>query len=461
MLNTLQDLNCGKVHVAQLSSDAFTIQHEATTLEGYVRPENFPACCGYHTNIVKSANEFMAKFPQCCPSHQNLLSAPWFKKSNYTDIPDKLLTTLSHTEHHIHHKINEATWYKDITDFFEYAISSFGQLPEGFGAPVGLHLYFYHLDYYIKDRKEIPSNKKKRLLDYLNNYNKREVLDPTDINKLIETYKKWVNTFPFEISYFSHLKPLLEKRIPLLAEKAVENPYIGLFKAKLQTLKGLVSFLVGVTEKILSEINSMILAEKGLLTDPEKIRLEVVNANRRLELKHLNDRPGDERRQYLRILKQWFAGEKRYLKEVTPLLDKLSPAGTAPKKENPVDINDQTGNLFCNAMPLQVAIDHFRVFTEQKSTNGKPFLTKKQLNAFIARAFCGQTTIVKQTFNCSSREKLFIVKRFHQLYSLAAGRYENTTQCTPKYIKLLTDNFTNWNHSAIKHNFGNRVKRNW
>lgn len=118
-------------------------------------------------------------------------------------------------------------------------------------------------------------------------------------------------------------------------------------------------------------------------------------------------------------------------------------------------------NMFCKAMPLEIAKEHFLVFTKRLSKNKQPFLSEEQLNLFMERAFQGNSQIEIQTFNYSIREKLFIVKRFYQFYLLAIQDYESTTQCKDKYLKLLTDNFSNWDYRNIKTNFGNKVKREW
>jgi len=133
-------------------------------------------------------------------------------------------------------------------------------------------------------------------------------------------------------------------------------------------------------------------------------------------------------------------------------------------------INDETKeppaenetNQFCKSMPLKTAKDFFNVFVEQKSKNKKAFLTSVQFKLFIEKAFCNNTKIEQQSFNYTSREKLFIVKRFYEFYSMAIENdFENTSQCKQKYIHLLTDNFTNWEYESIKNNFGNKVKRCW
>jgi|GEM_PF-2238091 len=143
------------------------------------------------------------------------------------------------------------------------------------------------------------------------------------------------------------------------------------------------------------------------------------------------------------------------------------PQPTETKPEQVITIVKKTDteiiNTFCNSMPLSVPMEHFKVFTlPNKKNKSIPFLSLNQFNSFIERAFHGKTELPKQTFTLAPhKEKLFLVKRFYEFYSIAVKDYENTSQCQEKYIKLLTDNFTNWDYQNIKNNFGNKVKRDW
>ena|ERR1035437_783757 len=145
----------------------------------------------------------------------------------------------------------------------------------------------------------------------------------------------------------------------------------------------------------------------------------------------------------------------------------LQPPRTETKSEQITTIVKKTDteiiNTFCNSMPLDIAKNHFKVFTLPNAKNKNlPYLSTAQFNLFIEKAFTGKTELQKQTINhAPHKEKLFIVKRFYEFYLIATTNYENTSQCQEKYIKLLTDNFTNWNYESIKNNFGNKVKRDW
>lgn len=117
-------------------------------------------------------------------------------------------------------------------------------------------------------------------------------------------------------------------------------------------------------------------------------------------------------------------------------------------------------NIFCRAMPLKVPIEHFRVFVDQKNKSGRSYLTESEFISFINRAFLNSKSINMVTLNIGSGEKLFVTKRFYEFY-LKGIEYENSSQCKDKYIKLVTDNFTNWTYENLKNNFGNKVKRQW
>lgn len=121
--------------------------------------------------------------------------------------------------------------------------------------------------------------------------------------------------------------------------------------------------------------------------------------------------------------------------------------------------NYEGENLFCSSMPIKKAVEHFSKF-EELNKNKKPFLTKEQLDLFIRKAFYKQPDIQKQRFNYNSdRENGLIISHFHKFYSLALNEdFENSSQCRDKYIKLLCDNFTNWDFEKVKQNFSKKYK---
>lgn len=117
-------------------------------------------------------------------------------------------------------------------------------------------------------------------------------------------------------------------------------------------------------------------------------------------------------------------------------------------------------NIFCKSMPLNIPIEHFKVFTEKLSKNKKPFLTIEQLNLFIDKAFKGNEKLPKQKFNQMPKgEKLLIQAVFYDFYNTNCFYYFNTMQCQDIFIKLLTDNFEGWDYKNVKANFTPKTKK--
>jgi hypothetical protein len=110
-------------------------------------------------------------------------------------------------------------------------------------------------------------------------------------------------------------------------------------------------------------------------------------------------------------------------------------------------------NVFCKSMTINIPKDHFKVFTEKNSKNGKPYLTISEFDAFIEKAFCGNTNILKQKFNQTTGDKLFIQSVFYEFYYKYCFDYFSTMKCQDNFVRLLTDNFEGWVFKNVKDNF--------
>jgi len=123
---------------------------------------------------------------------------------------------------------------------------------------------------------------------------------------------------------------------------------------------------------------------------------------------------------------------------------------------------EEAENKFCSGMEMKIPYWFFNRLTTQRSRrDNKPFLSEEQFNEFIVRAFLKEQSAQKQTLNVGNREKGFIVKLFYDFYYKEALYYDAEHYTRETYIKLLTDNFTNWTYDQIKNNFKNTVKREW
>lgn len=323
----------------EIDAEHFTLSaFETKPIEGYEAPTNketgeqFPNCCPFHKRVFEGAESWFSKFPNCCDQHKAMVSKWWYNKANYSGIAEKIVKQLSYTEHHISERINIDDWYKDITDYIEYNVSSFGH------PAIGLHLYLGNVQHYIKNTNcEIPKIKRQVLIEFIETYYNSPIdkTNKTDLNVLYSTYQKWLKEFPFELnSYFGNLKQHFEKQLPILNGKPETNIYSGMAKAKMHTKSSLIEALINLTNSLLTQINGVTLYEKGLITDANKIKLELVINSRKLKLKqgYKNSSPNEEQR-YRKILKEWFNDEKKFIDEITPLLKALPPQQAETKKD--------------------------------------------------------------------------------------------------------------------------------
>lgn len=323
-----------------IDAEHFTLSaFETKPIEGYEAPTNketgeqFPNCCPFHKSVFEGAESWFLKFPNCRDQHKAMVSKWWYNKANYSGIAEKIVKQLSYTEHHISERINIDDWYKDITDYIEYNVSSFGH------PAIGLDLYLGNVGHYIKNTKsEIPKIKRQVLIEFIETYYNSPIdidkTNKTDLNVLYGTYQKWLKVFPFEISFFSTLKPHFKKQLPILNGKPETNKYTGHAKVKMHTKGSLIDVLLNLTNNLLTQINTTTLYEKGLLTEPQKIKLELVLNERKMKLKqgYVNSSKDEEQR-YRKILKEWFADEKRFIDEVTPIVKALPPQPITKPKE--------------------------------------------------------------------------------------------------------------------------------
>lgn len=289
----------------------------------YIIPVNaeggeFPNCCPFHKDVFRIATEWFEQFPNCCKPHSKMAKEYWFKKENYNGLSFKIVQQLSYTEHHILTHINDSDWYKDITDFIDYNVWAFGQPANG------LHIYLNNAQHFLNiTEKDIPKTKKKQLIDYIKAYFDEPKEQTTDLNILNETYQKWFKEFPFDLTIFSQLKSNFEKRLPFIDGELEYNKYLKATKGKLHTKQSLIEFLVRLTNNILTQVNTYSLYERGLLTEPQKIKLELLLNERKLKLDqgYINQSPNENQR-YRNILKEWYKDELAFIKEIIPVLEK-------------------------------------------------------------------------------------------------------------------------------------------
>lgn len=307
----------------EIDAEHFTLSaFETKPIEGYEAPTNkdtgqkFPNCCPFHKGVFEGAKSWFLEFPNCCEQHKALVSKWWYDKANYTGIAEKIVKQLSYTEYHISERINIEDWYKDITDYIEYNVSSFGH------PAIGLHLYLENLKIFIENPKgSIPEEKRKLLIEFIETYYKSSgETDKTDLNILYNTYQKWLKTFPFDISFFAELKPHFEKQLPILNGKPETNKYTGLAKVKMHTKGSLIDVLLNLTKNLLDKINVPELRKQGAITDIQANQLEFAEAELNTKTVEITKQYSKGELKYVKALKKWLKIHKDFFKEAAPLL---------------------------------------------------------------------------------------------------------------------------------------------
>jgi len=321
----------------EIDAEHFTLSaFETKPIEGYEVPTNketgelFPNCCQFHKNVFESAEKWFEKFPNCCEPHKKLAGKSWFKKENYNGIAEKIVKQLSYTEHHISERINIDEWYKDITDYIEYNVLSFGH------PAIGLHLYLGNLKHYIEyTYSEIPKDKRQRLIEFIETYyNSTGETNKTDLNILYSTYQKWLKTFPFDISFFTELKPHFEKQLPIINGKPETNKYTGFAKVKMCTKGSLIDVLLNLTKTLLEKVNVPELRKQGAITDIQANQLEFADAELNTINAEITKQYSKGELRYIKALKKWLKAQQNYFNKVAPILKDLPPQQSKkPKPE--------------------------------------------------------------------------------------------------------------------------------
>ena len=313
---------CGKPVMWQMDiNGAFEKPFETQPTEG---EHDFTTCEGCQKTLKELIKRLTEKFegshkdgakpfPFCCTHHSELTKLKEFNRADFISVPEMVARKIIYTNSHINNNHRSETYYKDITDYIDYTVESFGQMP-GNAEPLYLSDYFFYITDLLERNTEVEKGRKNRLLEFLKAYRTPTETPKTDFNILLGTYQKWLKVFPFEISFFSTLKPHFEKQLPILNGKPETNKYTGIAKAKIHTKGSLIDVLLNLTDDILKQINPYTLYEKGLLTEPQKIKLELVLNEMKIDNeKGYTSQKQNEEQRYRDILKKWFNRQKRFI----------------------------------------------------------------------------------------------------------------------------------------------------
>jgi len=318
-------LDNGEEELLELPASTFGLKPYAVPKPaGYRHPNNFPNCCEYHTDLFARARRLFDKFPNCCAGHRRLNTATWFRVFDYISVPFKVLSFPSYLLDRVNEYHAHPNWRKELTDYIDYLIRSFGQFPDGYGPPLGLSMFITESTSMIEQHPLLTEYQKQALVKCLQPEGK-EIEEPTNLHLLHKAYKEWVNLFPFDLPIFRQLKPIIEDYRPFLKGPGETNRYTGLTCFKLTSPAALKNLLLGMTRLLLQEINSAKLFSEGLLLEPEKLRLNMILQQRRIRLEEDVLAPPSEKMDFIRLLDKWLNDEKDFLKDINEYVYKNSP----------------------------------------------------------------------------------------------------------------------------------------
>lgn len=448
----------------ELTGSAYALPFEIEPTKG---EHNYTTCEGCKTNLANYKKNLQDKyegregnnpFPICCEGHSKLPTLNEYNREDFDKVPEMVAMKIIYVENHIQNNIESENWYEEITDYLECALMSFGQFPTGYGGPLFKEDFVFYVSECIKGGNAILEEKKEKLLQFFESKNvnstyRKSKNNPIDMSILMSTYNKWLKLFPFELnSYFGNLKSYYEKNIHILKDAPKVNKYSGLAKSQLHTKESLFEALTDITNNLLTQINGSALYEQGLITDSNKLKLELAIGKRKLKIEqgYKNDSPNEERR-YIRMIKSWFRDEKEFIVEITPLLKSVNldkVENTNPKVEITLSDIANSENKFWKGIPMQIVVTHFEILSKRRNKAGNIYLTTDQLISFLKKGFLNDNTQLKQKINCINGEKGFIIKRFYEFFVLAVSQY-GYPQRKEKFISMFLNCFDNWNKSTI------------
>jgi hypothetical protein len=291
---------------------------DALPPDDYILPAKFPNCCKTHPKILTYLLDWFNKFPNCCDWHQELNQKTWFRKNDFNGLPLKILKNLFFTVHHIQIKTNSSSWEKEITDYIEYNLASFGS------PGLGSNFYLKYLRSYVKQTNPPLLNKKKRLiiLDYIAEQTNTVVSEPVDPNLLYATFQKWVRALP-DLTIFSNFKQKYAGKIPsdFMFYSAEYNPYLNQTKLRARTRKQLLSLLLDYTKDALSKVDSALLLKDGVISDVTKHQFDLAGGKRKLKQDKLLGRYSKGELKYIDVMREWLLNEEDYFASISPLLE--------------------------------------------------------------------------------------------------------------------------------------------
>lgn len=398
LIKELKEYSFCDKKMLQATGSEYEIPFATEKTDGEHSLESCEHCRENHRLVIQKITEKFEIFPNCCDFHKKLNNLHLFKKDDFKNIPLITANKVFFCYHHIINNLENEDWYNEIKDYLEYTTESFGSMPVGYGEPFEFNAFCLKLLELIENIEDKITSTKISSVEVKTRINKVKFLltpvdeieeNKTDLNLLWSIYNDWYKIFPFDLPYFTHLKEKFKNIIPLHTGREKTNRYSKVTTYEVHTKNSLTVALLQITKNIITSINGATLYEKGLLNDAEKISIDLIINNRKLELYELSKMQNNSKTEYIKILKKWFKSEKNFIEEIAPFTNKqiapkvkseLTKAQILENKLNQYNFDSLekvTGNnktdlinkISNNSLPFQIAYIDYLGFISYLNDN--------------------------------------------------------------------------------------------
>lgn len=332
-VNSIKNIElCGKYIMTQVELDgSFEIPFEIEPTTG--DEHDYTSCEKCQKTIVDITKWLTERFqgfsnvpafPLCCDYHKNLIQYEEFVRSKdyFSCVPEMVARKVIFMNQHILNNFKKDNWYEEIKYYMDWVVESFGSMPKNAGEPLYLNQFFGYVWELTSRNKEIEEDKKLRIEEIINSYNTQSINSFDDINKLIKTYEKWLEIFPFRLKeYFGDLKQQFESRLPLFNGKPEVNPYSKMVKVSSHSKRSLILYLNEITKVLIDKIDINELIKDEVIKDINGHRLSLEIESLNVETKELTKDLSEGEKKYTGILKKWLDNHKIFFERITPILE--------------------------------------------------------------------------------------------------------------------------------------------
>ncbi len=298
--------------------------------------EVLPNCCSFHKEVYEEASAWLEVFPDCCKIHkEGLAQHRDFIKDHYSTMPEKIVLWLLQTEHVISKTIDHKDWYNLITGYIDHCFLWFNMYY------VGLNIYLNNLHRFIitQSGSFITPDKTQKLCNYIDRVGKyyKYALCFGFIPKLLQD---WQKTFLYEVNYINSMQITFSPILNPLPYDIQKKKFVYSALTYEYFEKESMDELISQSKTVLKKINAFELYKRGLLTEPEKAKLEVLVKKREFELERKYDQINflSKQPEYVGLFQEWFNDEKEFINEIAPLIRTL-PYENIKSKSSPSSEN--------------------------------------------------------------------------------------------------------------------------